>query len=100
MERPQSFGQALGTKASAYMVEAFEKEGLKVTTASSVWQVGADDIKMHYYLLNFMENALDEMDLVEAKQANFKKWLTRKKELIITRQQRLDVEHLDIFVRR
>jgi hypothetical protein len=30
-------------------------------------------------------------------QANFQKWLQRKKDLIITRQQRLKVMHMDIF---
>ena len=99
MERIQAFGKALGKNANEYMVDAFNKNGLKVATAPSTWQVGRDDIKMHYYLLNFMENALEEMNMKEEMQANFQKWLQRKKDLIITRQQRLEVEHLDIFVK-
>jgi len=98
MERPQAFGTALGKNASQYMVELFEAKKCQIDTAVSTWRIEPDDIKMHYYLLNFMENALVEMDLAPAMQANFERWVQRKKDLIITRQQRLEIEHLDIFV--
>lgn len=99
MERSQAFGNALGKKASAYMVQLFQEKKRDIQTANSVWQIEPIDIKMHYYLLNFMENALGEMELAPAMQSNFEKWIQRKKELIIMGQQRLEVHHLDIFVR-
>ena len=99
MERQQDFGKALGKNASSYMVQLFEAEKSKVQTATSTWKIEPIDIKMHYYLLNFMENALAEMDLAPAMQANFEKWIQRKKDLIITGQQRLMIAHLDTFVR-
>lgn len=98
MERPQDFGEALGKNASQYMVELFAAKKCPTNTAESIWQIEPDDIKMHYYLLNFMENALGELNLAPAMQANFEKWVQRKKDLIITRQQRLEISHLDIFV--
>jgi len=98
MERPQAFGKALGRHASQYMVKSFEAAKSTVQSAPSKWQIEAVDIKMHYYLLNFMENALGEMDLAPAIQQNFKKWIQRKKDLIITGQQRLEIAHLDVFV--
>ncbi len=98
MERPQAFGTALGKNASQYIVELFEAKKYQISTAESTWRIEPDDIKMHYYLLNFMENALGELDLAPAMQANFEKWVQRKKDLIITRQQRLEIGHLDIFV--
>ena len=100
MERPQAFGNALGKKASPYMVQLFQEKKQNIQTANSIWQIEPIDIKMHYYLLNFMENALGEMDLAPAMQSNFEKWIQRKKELIITGRQRLEVQHLDIFVRQ
>ena len=98
MERPQAFGKALGTKANACLLTLFEAQPCTITTATSTWQIEPNDLKMHYYLLNFMENALGEMNLPPAKQQNFEKWVQRKKELIITAQQRLKVEHLDVLV--
>ena len=97
MERPQAFGKALGKDAADYMVKLLDAAEGQVETANSSWQVGIDDIKMHYYLLNFMENALSEMDLEANMQVNFQSWIDRKKELIITRQQRLAINHLDIL---
>lgn len=99
MERQQDFGKALGKNASAYMIQLFEAEKSKLQTATSTWRIEPIDIKMHYYLLNFMENALAEMDLAPAMQANFEEWTQRKKDLIITGQQRLAIAHSDIFVR-
>ena len=98
MERPQSFGNALGKNAHKYMVELFEAMGSSVQTAESTWRIEPEDIKMHYYLLNFMENALTEMNLAPTMNQNFSKWIQRKKDLIITGQQRLEVAHQDIFV--
>jgi len=99
MERPQDFGKALGRKASQYMVELFTAQESAIQSATSTWNIAPIDIKMHYYLLNFMENALGEMDLAPAMQSNFEKWIRRKKDLIITGQQRLEIAHLDIFVK-
>lgn len=98
MERPQAFGTALGKNASPYIVELFEAKKCQIETAESIWRIEPEDIKMHYYLLNFMENALKEMDLAPAMQENFERWVQRKKDLIIMRQQRLEIGHLDIFV--
>jgi len=99
MERPQDFGKALGKHASQYMVKLFEATASTVHTATSKWKIEPVDIRMHYYLLNFMENALSEMDLAPAVQQNFEKWIQRKKDLIITGQQRLEITHMDIFVK-
>ena len=98
MERPQDFGKALGRHASQYMVKLFEATEGTVQSATSLWKIQPMDIKMHYYLLSFMENALAEMDLAPAMQENFKKWIKRKKDLIITGQQHLEIAHMDIFV--
>lgn len=97
MERPQKAGKALGKKAIQFMVELFKKNKVMIETGPSTWKIEADDIKMHYYLLNFMENALGEMDLDASMMANFERWTQRKKDLIITRRQRLEIGHLDIF---
>jgi len=97
MERPQKAGKALGRKAIQFMIDLFEKRGVSVDITPSNWKIEVDDIKMHYYLLNFMENALGEMDLDASMMANFERWIQRKKDLIITRRQRLEIGHLDIF---
>lgn len=98
-ERRQVYGKALGKQAGQFMIALFQKQGNIVQSAISKWQIEPMDIKMHYYLLNFMENALAEMDLAPAMQHNFEKWIQRKKDLIIIGQQRLEIAHLDIFVK-
>lgn len=98
MERSQDFGKALGKKANEFLMQLFDNQSAKVEKAESVWRIEPVDIKMHYYLLNFMENALGEMDLAPAMQQNFDRWTQRKKDLIITGQQRLKITHQDIFV--
>lgn len=97
MMRPQSFGQALGKMAAAHIVQRFEEANYTLQKGDSSWNVMQDDIKMHYYLLNFMESALSELSYPTELQDYFPKWLKYKKELIITRQQRLEVMHLDLF---
>ncbi len=97
MMRQQSFGQALGKMAAAHLVQTFETANYNLQTGDSAWNILQDDIKMHYYLLNFMESALSELSYTEELKAYFPKWLKRKKELIITRQQGLEVMHLDLF---
>ncbi|MEM1123268.1 MAG: hypothetical protein AAGJ18_22700 [Bacteroidota bacterium] len=97
MQRPQEIGNALGPKAGKLMVDYLTLQGAKVETGASAWEIDVEDIKMHYYLLNFMENALKEMDLAPAMMTNFERWTQRKKEAIMFRQQRLAIRHLDIF---
>lgn len=98
-ERPQVKGKVMGKNASRLMLDVFESADWKTEEQESTWRVEQNDIKMHYYLLNFMENALAEMKLEENKQHNFAKWVQRKKDLIITRRQQLEIYHTDIFVK-
>lgn len=97
MIRPQPFGQAMGKMAAAYIAQTFEEANYKLQKGDSSWNVREDDVKMHYFLLNYMENALSELSYPTELQNYFPKWLQRKKELIITRQQGLEVKHLDFF---
>ncbi len=97
MMRSQSFGQAMGKMAAAHLVQTFEAANYQLQKGDSSWNILQEDIKMHYYLLNFMETALSELSYTEELQSYFPKWLKRKKELIITRQQGLEVMHLDLF---
>lgn len=96
MERPQESGRAMGKNAANHLVALLQKNR-EVATAESTWHVESEDIKMHYYLLNFMENALDEMNLSTSVANNFERWVQRKKDLIIMRQQRLLIRHLDVY---
>ena len=97
LERPQDFGQAMGKQAGNKLIQLFKEANWVTHQAESFWQLLADDIKMHYYLLNFMDKALQELDFEKPLKEQFPKWLQRKKELIITRRQQLTVGHLDIF---
>ena len=97
MERPQSFGQAMGKKAVAHIIQSFEHANYTLQKGDSLWNIMEEDIKMHYYLLNFMDNALSELQYTPELQEYLPQWLKRKKDLVITRKQVLEVMHLDLF---
>jgi len=97
MVRPQSFGQAMGKLAAAHVAQTLEDANYTLEKGESTWNIKEDDIKMHYYLLNFMDNALSELQYTDELQAYFPKWFQRKKDLIITRKQSLEVKHIDLF---
>lgn len=97
MERPQSFGHAMGKQAAVYVAQVLEETQYTLHKGESIWRIMEDDIKMHYYLLNFMDNALSELTYPAELQKSFPKWLKRKKDLIITRRQGLEVNHIDLF---
>jgi len=97
LERTQDFGKAMGKQAGKKLIQLFRKTNWEIQEAESFWQLQEDDIKMHYYLLNFMETALGELDFEAQLKEQFPKWLQRKKDLIITRRQQLSIGHLDIF---
>ncbi len=96
MERPQVMGTATGKMVGPSLVDCLETFQT-VEQAISTWQIQKGDIKMHYYLLSFMENALQELNLQKEVKTLLPKWIQRKKDLVITRQLELRVEHWDIF---
>jgi len=96
MERPQATGNATGKMVGNYLAECLETFQT-VEQAISSWQIQKEDIKMHYYLLSFMENAIQELVLQEEVRTLLPKWIQRKKDLVITRQLELEVQHWDIF---
>ena len=100
MERTQDFGQAMGKQAGKILTTWFKQANWEVTQGEGDWHLLEDDIKMHYYLLNFMDVALEELDFDGNLKAQFPKWLQRKKDLIITRRQQLRIGHLDLFVKK
>lgn len=96
MERPQAMGTATGKTVGPYLTECLETFQT-VEQNLSTWQIQKEDIKMHYYLLSFMENAIQELALQEEVKSLLSKWIQRKKDLVITRQLELRVQHWDIF---
>ena len=96
MERPQAMGTATGKMVGPYLSECLETFQI-VEQAISTWQIQKEDIKMHYYLLSFMENAIQELALQEEVKSLLPKWIQRKKDMVITRQLELRVQHWDIF---
>ncbi len=96
MERPQATGQATGKQVGPYLatyLETFQT----IEQGISTWQIQKEDIKMHYYLLSYMERAIPELPIQEEVITLLPKWIQRKKDLVITRQLELTVQHWDIF---
>ncbi len=99
LERKQHFGNAMGKNSETTILSFFEQKNWLTHSKSSNWKIEQADIKMHYYLLSFIENAIETMGLDLTMQANFQKWLQRKKDLVITRKQQLEIKHLDIYAK-
>ena len=96
MERPQVTGQATGKHASQH-IAAYLNASHTIQQAPSIWDIRQEDIKMHYYLLNFIENSIPELSVEKELSHFFPKWIQRKKELVINRRLSLQVQHSDIF---
>lgn len=96
MERPQQRGRATG-KAASTCIEEILANTHTIQKERSVWDIQQEDIKMHYYLLSFMENAIPELEIEAELSKFFPKWIQRKRELVISRQLALEVRHWDLF---
>ena len=79
LERQQNSKQAMGKNSGATILSFFEKNNWINHSASSNWQVEQEDIKMHYYLLANLENAIETVNLDPIMQSNFSKVAPAKK---------------------
>ncbi len=97
MKRPQPFGIAMGADCSEEMLDLLRQHDLSVAQGPSQWHLSRNHTTLHHYLLHFIENAIDELNLTGEEHQAFHTWFAEKRNL--SDQRRLDilVDHSDIF---
>ena len=99
MNRPQSFGKAMGKKCPRILVNFFQKQQAKVEFGSSIWKLEGEPAKaMNDHLLNFMEAATNQMFGEEEEKPLFEKWINGKRMLMENGELNTYVQYYDLFV--
>ncbi|MEM7659825.1 MAG: hypothetical protein AAF399_27170 [Bacteroidota bacterium] len=97
MQRPQAFGEAMGATGPKQMAEGLQEMGGKVQVAPSEWEIGPKDTEMHRYLLGFMAEAIPELGLDAAQQAQLSVWLAERNAQSANHSLQIRVNHQDIL---
>ncbi len=97
MKRPQSFGIAMGRDCSEEMLDLLRQHHMLIEQEASQWHISRSNTAMHHFLLNFMEKAIHELNLVPEEQHDFNNWMAEKKKLCHDRLLEINVDHSDIF---
>lgn len=98
MQREQAFGRSMGPQCAAWMLSFFKRYNARYLSGESNWQVSPNDIKMHQFLLNYLEHAIKEVLISQEDHSIFEQWLKKKKSLLKAHLLHTQVFHQDIFV--
>lgn len=99
MNRPQSFGKAMGKKCPRILVDFFQKQNAEVVFGSSIWKLeGKPAQSMNTHLLNFMQAATNYMMEEESERTLFEKWISIKRNLIEEGELNTYVQYYDLFM--
>lgn len=99
MNRPQSFGKAMGKKCPRILVDFFQKQQANLEFGSSIWKLEGKPAKgMNNHLLNFMETATLEVMDEEDEKALFEKWIENKRRMTDSGTLNTYVQYYDLFV--
>ncbi len=97
MQRPQSFGQAMGAEGPEKMKALLTELGYKVQMAPSYWHIGPENEVMQSYLLGFMESAIGEMLRSPEEQARLGDWIAEKRSALSLGALSMWVSHQDLW---
>ena len=97
MKRPQRFGIAMGPDCSEEMLDLLAQHHMVIEQDGSQWHIGRNNTVMHHYMLQFIENAIHELNLVPDEQEAFLNWMNEKKKFCHDRSLEIYVDHSDIF---
>lgn len=98
MERPQPFGQALGSSCITFLKNWLGAQKRRFLIDSSDWIVDTAAHLMHEFILDYMANAVPELLQSEAEKMAFQDWTGSKRVLSKEEKLSLRVEHFDIFI--
>jgi SAM-dependent methyltransferase len=93
----KGFGPALGPRAAAAAISAFERVGYAVVQGPSDWEFGPDDREIQKEVVAGWASAARE--IADVRLADLLSWLTRRRDLIASGRSRIRVGHVDFFAR-
>lgn len=99
MLRPQEFGQGMGSKSGRIMHQHLKEIDALAASGISSWQIESGAISMQTQLIDFMEEAIPELDLSVEEKAHFEEWLPEKRAMIADETLAIQVDHYDFFGR-
>lgn len=97
LKRIPAFGKAMGKDCPVLMRDALEQQNWKVTCGNTHWDISCHDIRMHYYYLNFIEDAVRSYNLDPLELKAFDLWLIDKKNKALSENVQMKIYHQDIF---
>ena len=97
LKKLPAFGNAMGKDCPNFMQGGFLKNGWQIETGETRWNISRHDIKMHYYMLNFIEDAVRSCNLDPLEIKAFDCWLLDKKNRSLSEDIEMTVYHEDIF---
>ncbi len=97
LKRIHAFGKAMGKDCAEKMEASFLKSKWKVVKGNTLWRISKHDIKMHYYFLNFIEDAVRSCNYDKFEIKAFDSWLKDKKDRSLSEDIQMLVHHNDLF---
>ena len=100
MQRPQSFGRALGPDSASVLLTSLRAVGLEVVHAPSPWRIGARETAFLQANLDFVEDAARDM-IVDGdtfmRMDELERWLAQRRDAIAAEALTMEIAHQDIW---
>jgi precorrin-6B methylase 2 len=98
MQRPQSFGQALGPQTMPTLIKMCEEHKKLFTAGESNWRIAEMDTTMHQLLLDYLKTGVLDMLETDEDKKDFLLWLQIRQNLARRYALQQMVFHQDIFI--
>lgn len=95
--RDKGFGQALGPKAAAVVIERFERVGYSVVHGMADWVFGTADKEIQTEILSGWAAAVREIG--DLSLPDVMNWLTQRRDWVTAGRSSIRVGHVDVFAR-
>jgi hypothetical protein len=97
MMRPQDFGAAMGPNCTEEMLDLLAAHEMKCEQEGSQWHLKRYDTTMQYYILQFMEHAIKDLNFSGQEVDKLEAWILEKRQMSLDHQLEIIVDHSDIF---
>ncbi|RMD73213.1 MAG: hypothetical protein D6818_05100 [Bacteroidetes bacterium] len=97
MTREQEGGARLGKQAVSVLEDLLEHRGYRTLRKPSVWKVGPGARALQKALLDFMERALRELELMPGMVEQWEAWLALRRAQMEKGELHIEVRHFDLW---
>lgn len=97
LKRPQPSGIAMGADCCEEMLDLLHQHEMIIIQEASQWHISRNNTAMHHFLLHFMGQGIQTLNLADCERKAFFEWMQEKKQLCRERKLEIYVDHNDIF---